>query len=93
MAFKDGHKKVGGRKKGSTNKVPAKLKEAILEAAERAGNKRGKEGAVSYLEAQADDNPVAFMGLLGKVLPMTVAGEGENGEITLTLKAPWMEAD
>ena len=37
-AFPPGHAKVGGRKKGVTNKRTALLKDAILVAAERAGN-------------------------------------------------------
>ena len=32
-------------------------------------------GLVGYLEKQALKNPVAFMGLLGKVLPLQVASE------------------
>jgi hypothetical protein len=33
-------------------------------------------GLVGYLEKQALTNPVAFMGLSGKVLPMQTTGEG-----------------
>ena len=64
-----------GRPKGSANKTTALLKDAILKAAEQAGNKVGNEGLVSYLEHQASKNPAPFMALLGKVLPMTVAGD------------------
>lgn len=67
-----------GRPKGAVNKTTALLKDAILKAAEAAGNKYGKEGMVSYLTAQADENPAAFMSLLGKVLPMQVIGDQEN---------------
>lgn len=67
-----------GRPKGALNKTTALLKDAILKAAQKAGEKKGSEGIVSYLEAQADENPVAFMSLLGKVLPMQIAGDGEN---------------
>ena len=61
-----------GRKKGQVNKTTALLKDAILKAAEAAG---GKGGTVAYLTDQATDNPAAFMGLLGKVLPLQVTGE------------------
>lgn len=61
-----------GRPLGSRNKIPALLKEAILMAAENAD----EAGLVGYLEKQALANPVAFMGLLGKVLPMQMTGEG-----------------
>ena len=60
-----------GRPTGSRNKVPAILKEAIIKAAELAG---GEEGLTGYLQAQANANPSAFMALLGKVLPLQMAG-------------------
>lgn len=68
----------GGRKKGTPNKLTGQVKEMILEALDR-------KGGAGYLERQADENPVAFMGLLGKVLPMTVAGAGEDGEHVVTV--------
>ncbi|WP_380823353.1 hypothetical protein [Sphingobium xenophagum] len=71
-----GHK-TGGRKKGTPNKLTGQVKEMILEALDR-------KGGADYLERQAEENPVAFMGLVGKVLPMTVAGPGENGEHVIT---------
>lgn len=64
-----------GRKKGQVNKTTALLKDAILEAAVQAGK---KEGLVGYLTRQADDNPAAFLTLLGKVLPLTLQGDPEK---------------
>jgi hypothetical protein len=64
-----------GRPKGSLNKTTAMLKEAILEAAAKAG---GKEGLVGYLEQQAIENPGPFLTLLGKVLPLTLQGDPNN---------------
>jgi hypothetical protein len=64
--------KTGGRQKGVPNKRTALLKDAILEAAERAG---GPGGMVGYLTLQATENPGPFMTLLGKVLPTQVTGE------------------
>ena len=62
-----------GRPKGVPNKVTKALKEAILGAAEEAG---GAGGSQAYLLRQARKrNPVAFMALLGKVLPMQITGE------------------
>jgi hypothetical protein len=65
-----------GRPKGVPNKVNALLRDEILQAAEAAH----PEGRVGYLAVQAQENPVAFMTLLGKVLPTQIAGAGENGE-------------
>jgi hypothetical protein len=59
----------GGRQKGTPNKVTGALKDMILDAL-------GKAGGVGYLQQQAQDNPAAFMTLVGKVLPLQVSGEG-----------------
>jgi|TARA_R110000787_G_scaffold62072_5_gene140481 hypothetical protein len=61
-----------GRPKGSPNKSTALLKDAILEAAQLAGD---KDGMVGYLLTQAHSNPIAFMGLMGKVLPLQVVAD------------------
>lgn len=69
-----GKKPGPGRPKGSPNKTTAILKDAILQAATKAG-----EGdMVEYLALQARLNPGPFMSLLGKVLPMQIAGDQEN---------------
>lgn len=60
--------KTGGRKAGTPNKVNADLKAMILGALDQAGG-------AAYLLAQAHENPNAFLTLVGKVLPMTVAGD------------------
>ena len=68
-----------GKPKGTVNKTTALLKDAILQAAQQAGG-GGEEGMIAYLKKQANDNPGPFMGLLGKVLPMQVAGpDDEDG--------------
>lgn len=79
-------KKFGGRQKGSLNKTTAVLKDAILLAAEKSGeDKRGKGGLVGYLKRVADNDPKAFSGLLGKVLPMQVTGES-GGPVVVEIK-------
>jgi hypothetical protein len=60
-----------GRKKGTPNKTTALLKDAILKAAEAAGD----GDMVEYLTQQAKANPGPFLALLGKVLPMQIAGD------------------
>ncbi len=75
MARPKGQKKLGGRKKGTPNKITAALKDMILEAAELAG---GEGGTVAYLRIQALTNPGPFMTLLGKVLPTQLTGDKDN---------------
>lgn len=61
-----------GRPKGLQNKLTQDVKEMILAAL-------AKAGGVDYLAAQAIDSPAAFLTLVGKVLPMTVANpDGSN---------------
>ena len=63
-----------GNKRGPA-KTTKLLKDAILEAAEKAG---GEGGMVGYLTLQAMENPGPFMSLLGKVLPTQVIGDADN---------------
>lgn len=63
-----------GNKRGPA-KTTKLLKDAILEAAEKAG---GEGGVVGYLTLQATENPGPFMSLLGKVLPTQVIGDADN---------------
>lgn len=67
-----GKRDGAGRPVGAVAPATAMLKDAILKAAEGAG---GKGGLVGYLTAQATANPAPFMSLLGKVLPMQIAGD------------------
>lgn len=71
-----------GRPKGAPNKQTTAIKEMIIAALDKAGG-------VDYLEAQSRENPVAFMGLVGKVLPLQLAGAGEDGEHIHVIK--WID--
>lgn len=64
-----GTPKTGGRKKGVPNKITATVKEAIEKAFAGVGGHK-------YLMRQAEQNPTAFMTLLGKVLPTQITGAG-----------------
>jgi len=71
-AFKKGEKRPGQGKRGP-NKTTAQLKDMILGALEQSGG-------VDYLVERANDPKTAsaFLTLVGKVLPMTVAGDPSN---------------
>lgn len=71
MARPKGGQKFGGRTKGTPNKVTGKVKDMVL-------NALSNKGGVKYLERQADENPVAFLTLVGKVIPLQVAGDPDN---------------
>ena len=74
---RDGRKTGGGSRKGRPNKATKALKEMILGALEGAGGE-------DYLQRQADKNPAAFLTLIGRVLPTTLAGDS-NAPLTLTI--------
>jgi len=81
-----------GRPKGIPNKTTRTLKEAILYAAAQAGQDgKGKDGLEGFLTFHALANPKSFMSLLGRVLPMTVANEGDepfHHHVTVELVRP-----
>lgn len=71
--FKKGKERGPGRPKGMPNKATTQLKDMILTAL-------GNAGGAEYLERRANDprTSAAFLALVGKVLPMTIAGDKEN---------------
>ena len=63
-----GGKRPGsGRKKGGTNKITADVREAIMELS-----------GAEYLRKVATEDPKAFCALLGKLIPVKVAGDAES---------------
>lgn len=77
--FKKGEKKPNQGKRGP-GKATKELKEMILSALDQSGG-------VDYLVRQAEEKPVAFLALVGKVLPLQVKGELEHtGGITVNIK-------
>src|SRR5262245_14094618 len=75
-------KKTGGRQKGTPNKLTVELKDAILKAAELAGD---EQGIVGYLHTIAVAQPQAFLTLLGKVLPKDVTLKADASEAFLNI--------
>lgn len=81
---KPGTPKTGGRQKNTPNKLSGDVKAMVLAALDKAGG-------ADYLLKQSEANPTAFMTLVGKVLPMTLAGDPNNpliSSITVSLVKP-----
>lgn len=66
-----------GRPKGVPNKSTGAIKEMILGALSDVGGQ-------NYLAEQAQENPVAFMGLIGKVIPSEIKQQVE-GALNVTI--------
>jgi hypothetical protein len=100
-ATKRGFGSGAGRAKGQKDRVSVALKEAILRAAEEAGDvmadaaaDKGEEragGLEGYLLGVALSDPKTFCGLLGKVLPMQITG-GDGKSLEVTFKTVYEEA-
>lgn len=71
-----GTPKTGGRARGTVNKQTGQVKDMILKALSNAGG-------VRYLTKQAKENPIAFMTLVGKVIPLQIGNA--PGEVALRI--------
>ena len=65
-----------GRPKGVPNKTTAAVKDMLREALDECGG-------VEYLVEKAKEHPVAFLGLIGKLIPTEVKGDVDS---TVTIK-------
>ena len=75
---KFGGKQPGaGRPKGSKDKVPLAIKEAIL-----AAFNDPKVGGVDYLITLAKEDPKTFVGLLGRIIPKDINAT-VDGDLTI----------
>ncbi len=83
--FQEGRAKTGGRKKGTPNKTPGRVAEALQSAFEGVG---GEEALIEY----AKDDPAGFYKLYAKMLPSKIEAEhtGDLGGIVaeITYVAP-----
>lgn len=71
-----------GKAPGTPNKTTRLLKDAILLAAEQVGEDgEGKDGLLGYLKTSAQKERKAFLGLLGKVLPLRLTGPTGSGPV------------
>lgn len=72
-----------GRPKGAPNKTTKAVKDMILAALDEVGGQ-------AYFVEQARTNPVAFMALIGKVLPSEIKAENINtGSVDISVK--WLD--
>lgn len=78
-----------GRDKGTKNKTTVAVKEMLLGAL-------GQAGGQAYLLQQAQENPSAFMTLIGKLIPAEVKQElsgPEGGPVQIQWPLPRTKLD
>jgi hypothetical protein len=68
----------GGRQKGTPNKADATIKDMVINALQHVGG-------AQYLARQAEQNPVAFMALVSRVLPLQLAGH-DGGKLEVEFR-------
>jgi hypothetical protein len=85
MAGTGGRREGAGRPRGTPNKVSADLRAMILGALNSVGGER-------WLARQAEQNPTAFMSLLGRILPTTVAN-ADGSPLAMHLLAAKLVSD
>lgn len=74
-----------GRPKGALNKNTVAVKDMILGALNGAGG-------MDYLKRQAEENPTAFLTLVGKVLPLDV-NNSHTGQVVAHVVFKGLNAD
>ncbi len=79
-----GTPRTGGRRKGTPNKLTRTIKEAIEASFDQVGG-------VDYLVRMAEEQPTAYMTLLGKVLPAQINANVtglEKRRVEITIAGP-----
>lgn len=71
MAAHKGHKKEGGRKRGTVNKNTKAMREMALAALDTAGGEK-------YLVRISKSDPKAFLGFIGKFVPAEIKAQLEH---------------
>lgn len=84
MAFQKGHKRVGGRTKGGSNKVTKAAKEVIANAAEGLG---GQKRLIAWAKEDPLNERVFWGTIYPKLLPLTVTGDPDEPLIVDLRKA------
>jgi hypothetical protein len=91
--FKTGHKKLGGRQKGTPNRINSNLIEKIVQAAEQVGSDgKGKDGVDGYLQMLAGKKAAYFVGLLRQAVQKQVPTAEPENEIVYATEQDFRQA-
>jgi hypothetical protein len=82
--FQLGHKKTGGRKRGTPNKTTSATKRVIAEVAERLG---GADRLYEWSREDAENERSFWVTIYPKLLPLDIEA-GVSGDIRVTFVKP-----
>ncbi|MBR0847189.1 hypothetical protein JQ543_05460 [Bradyrhizobium diazoefficiens] len=82
--FAVGHRKVGGRRKGTPNKATADIKACFIEAARNIGSDgKGKGGVRGFIEKTGRANPEALMLALSRFVPPPLKQDADVSSVVV----------
>jgi hypothetical protein len=91
--FKKGHKKLGGRQKGTPNRVNSNLIERIVQAAEQVGSDgKGKNGIDGYFQRLAGKKEGYFVSLLRQAVQKQVPTTEPENEVVYSTEQDFRQA-
>jgi hypothetical protein len=91
--FKKGHKKLGGRKKGTPNRVNQDLVDRIVNAAGQVGSDgKGKDGVDGWLQTLAGKKTGYFVGLFRQAVQKQVPATEPEKEVVYTTEQDYRQA-
>jgi hypothetical protein len=91
--FKKGHKKLGGRKKGTPNRFNRDLLQATVQAAEQVGaDGKGKGGVDGYLQRLAGKKEGYFVSLLRQAVQKQVPTAEPENEVMYATEQDYRQA-
>ena len=91
--FKKGHKKLGGRKKGTPNRFNRDLLQAIPQAADQFGSDgKGKDGIDGYFQRLAGEKEGYFVSLLRQAVQKQVPTTEPENEVVYSTEQDFRQA-
>ncbi|MFY9768607.1 MAG: hypothetical protein WBG18_12215 [Xanthobacteraceae bacterium] len=91
--FKKGHKKLGGRQKGTPNRFNRDLLQAIVQAADQVGSDgKGKGGVDGYLQMLAGKKEGYFVGLFRQAVQKQVTATEPENEVVYSTEQDFRQA-
>jgi hypothetical protein len=91
--FKKGHKKFGGRKKGTPNRINSDLIERIVQAAGTVGSDgKGKDGVDGWLQMLAGKKTGYFVGLFRQAVQKQVPATEPENEVVYATEQDFRQA-